>query len=590
NFLYSPDLGDAPDPWMGVFNQYPTLVHNVGKGRVLNGIQLDAPAKGAEHVFGIKPRQGGRNYTYEWLARFDGPGVTPECEANLVDRDPLDDGVTWYPNPPIWGRPLTVTTWLKYARDAEGNAHDYPARGLFANAWIDLNQNCIWEEWFLSAGFGPVPPPGANTVATTTASATVLLPPAIDPTRPVWLRARVDYGENVGIVSNVDGTLAADKGAAQFGEVEDYPLFCQTKYEQQWPYHLLPYPVDGVAMVFVGGPEPGDQLWSPQVDDGDCIVGMDPTAIVTHIPSRDEMAVEYPVPTLIPPSTPKHTGICRPVNPPARPVTLLRTFFIPDGTPCRATCSVEEVPVEARIPSANCMFGSLDNDTGAIDFVRWGVVGAVDSASGGWLKPGDDESPAPYEWSDVLRVSVSYRVSASLIPLENLSPCDPVYASLPLTTVGDALVTPDDPFVFPLSPDDVPDGSFLIFEVETSWDTNRNVNRQIVEFPDPVGGPTPVGDRPAPRQLALSNFPNPFNPGTTIRYTLPEAAVTSLRVYDVTGRLVRTLFAGERVPAGTFEVEWNGRDERGADVASGVYFFRIDAGTRSFTRKAVLLK
>jgi hypothetical protein len=589
NFLHSPDLGDAPDPWMGVFNQYPTLVHDVGNGRVLNGIQLDAPAKGAEHVLGIKPRQGGRNYTYEWLARHDGLGVTPECEANLVDRDPFDDGVTWYPNPPIWGRPLTVTAWLKHARDDDGNAHDYPARGLFANAWIDLNQNCIWEEWFLSAGFGPVPPPGPNAVATTTASATVLLPPAIDPAMPVWLRARVDYGENVGTSNNVDGTLAADKGAAQFGEVEDYPFLCKTKYEQQWPFHPLPYPVDGVAMVFVGAPEPGDLLWSPQVTDGDCIVGTDPTPIVTVVPTLDEMAVEYPVPVTIPPSTPKHTGICRPINPPARPVTLLRTFytrFNPDGVPTRATTAREDVPPELRIPAVNCANGYPVKWEGP-DFSVDIAVGAVDWGSGGWIELIDAENRI---WSDEINVSVSYRLSPTLIPLESLSPCDPLYASLPLTLVGTGTVNPEDAFEFSLTSGEVPPGSYLILEVESSWNTNGTVNRQIVEFPEPFGEPTPVGDAPAPRSLALENYPNPFNPGTTIRYTLPEAAVTTLRVYDVAGRLVRTLFAGERVPAGTFEVEWDGRDGRGGEVASGIYFFRITTGGQTLVRKAVLLK
>lgn len=584
NFLYCPDLGDAPDPWMGVFNQYPTLVHLVGAGRVLNGLQLDAPAQGAEHIFGIKPVQGGRNWTYEWLARFNGPGVTPECEANVVDKDPLDDGVTWFPNPPIWGRPLTVTAWIKYASDNSGNSHNYPARGLFANAWIDLNQNCVWEEWFLSAGMVPPLPLGPNVILTTTATGVVLLPPVIDPTRPVWLRARVDYGENVGLVNNVDGTLAADKGAAQFGEVEDYPLTCRTKYEQHWLFNPLPYPVDGVAMVFAGPPEPGDQLWSPQVNGSDCIAGMDPPPIATFVPSRDEMAVEYPVPTLIPPSQPKHVGMCRPVSPPARPVTVLRSFlFKVDGTPCRATCSQEEVPLELRIPSVNVNLGSLDNDTGAIDF----TVGTVDFDNGGWISLVDAENRV---WSDQLQVTVGYRLSPTLLPLQSLSPCDPAYAALPLVDVGSGVVTPEDALTFVVT-DNLPSPHlYVIVEVETSWGTNGTVNRQIIEFPEPLGETTPIDNTPTPKQLVLESYPNPFNPATTIRFALPTSQAVSLAVYDVSGRLVRTLLNNSRKPAGFFETEWNGTDDRGRQVASGVYFFRLTAGSETLTRKAVLLK
>jgi len=93
-----------------------------------------------------------------------------------------------------------------------------------------------------------------------------------------------------------------------------------------------------------------------------------------------------------------------------------------------------------------------------------------------------------------------------------------------------------------------------------------------------------------PRQLALENYPNPFNPSTTIRYSLPKAENVTLQVFDVGGRLVRTLVRGVKKPAGAFEVQWNGTDAAGRPVASGVYFYRLTAGTETLTHKAVLLK
>jgi hypothetical protein len=86
------------------------------------------------------------------------------------------------------------------------------------------------------------------------------------------------------------------------------------------------------------------------------------------------------------------------------------------------------------------------------------------------------------------------------------------------------------------------------------------------------------------------NFPNPFTPSTTIRYELPAAADVTLRVHDASGRIVRVLAGGGRETAGAHQVEWNGKDAAGRDVASGVYFYRIDVGSESETRRMVLLK
>jgi hypothetical protein len=186
-------------------------------------------------------------------------------------------------------------------------------------------------------------------------------------------------------------------------------------------------------------------------------------------------------------------------------------------------------------------------------------------------------------------VSVGYRTAPALVPLANLSPCDPLYASLPLVTVGDGTVTPEDPFEFDVPAADLAGAQAVIVEVESRWGANGAVNRQMLEF-EMEEEATPIDDTPSFGAIALENYPNPFNPGTTIRYTLPEASLASLRVYDVAGRLVRTLFADRKVPAGTYEIDWDGRDEDGGEVASGVYFFRIDAGAHTFTRKGVLLK
>ncbi len=104
---------------------------------------------------------------------------------------------------------------------------------------------------------------------------------------------------------------------------------------------------------------------------------------------------------------------------------------------------------------------------------------------------------------------------------------------------------------------------------------------------------TMVDVGPIPTQLALhQNYPNPFNPRTTIAYDLPAAPTSEsvrLRIVDVAGRVVRTL-VDETQSGGAYRIEWEGKDDRGQLVSSGIYFSVLDArGTRQ-TRKLVLLK
>lgn len=87
-----------------------------------------------------------------------------------------------------------------------------------------------------------------------------------------------------------------------------------------------------------------------------------------------------------------------------------------------------------------------------------------------------------------------------------------------------------------------------------------------------------------PSSFSLSAYPNPFNPETRISFALPRAADVKLAVYDVTGRLVSTL-AQQRYEAGTHDVRFNG-----ADLPSGIYFARMEAGDFSTSQKMVLLK
>lgn len=93
-----------------------------------------------------------------------------------------------------------------------------------------------------------------------------------------------------------------------------------------------------------------------------------------------------------------------------------------------------------------------------------------------------------------------------------------------------------------------------------------------------------------PFEYALAqNYPNPFNPSTTIRYSLKKRSDVALEIYNMLGQRVKTLAAGEQV-TGTYSVLWDGTNNAGAPVASGVYIYRLRAGDFVASRKLMLLR
>lgn len=109
--------------------------------------------------------------------------------------------------------------------------------------------------------------------------------------------------------------------------------------------------------------------------------------------------------------------------------------------------------------------------------------------------------------------------------------------------------------------------------------------------PASPGEATAVDDPVIPQTFRLyPGVPNPFNPATSIRYDVPErGGVVTLRIYEVGGRLVRTLLDGPQT-VGQKTVVWNGRDDQGRSVASGVYFCRLRAPGYDKTLKMVLVQ
>jgi hypothetical protein len=227
NFLYTPDLGDAPDGVAG-FNRYPSFVHGPPPNRSLNGVKLVETAAGALHLFGFFHGGGAApRYQYEWLGTATGriDDHPAECEARVVNRDQFDDGVTF--GGPLFGAfepggpAIPITVHVRTSADRRGNSHVYDtAREMYINGWFDWNADGDWND-----GGEHAIGAAAGAFAVTAAGDYVFNIAAPAGARNGgYSRFRLDYMEDVGQVRTFDHTLDLSRGAAQFGEVEDYPL------------------------------------------------------------------------------------------------------------------------------------------------------------------------------------------------------------------------------------------------------------------------------------------------------------------------------------------------------------------------------
>jgi hypothetical protein len=125
------------------------------------------------------------------------------------------------------------------------------------------------------------------------------------------------------------------------------------------------------------------------------------------------------------------------------------------------------------------------------------------------------------------------------------------------------------------------------------WDGDGNgsaiIDMGAYEYGSPpVGVEERIVAEPS-SHIALQSFPNPFCDQTNIRFSMSNTRWVSLKIYGSVGRWVRTLVDEEK-PAGQYTVGWNGTDATGTEVASGVYFYRIEAGEYTATKKMVVVR
>jgi photosystem II stability/assembly factor-like uncharacterized protein len=134
-------------------------------------------------------------------------------------------------------------------------------------------------------------------------------------------------------------------------------------------------------------------------------------------------------------------------------------------------------------------------------------------------------------------------------------------------------------------------GEQILIRFRLFSDTSVNGWGWVIDNLDIQRAVTSVAEEAlVPESFSLSqNFPNPFNPTTDIVYTLPQSEHVTLRIFNVAGQEIRTLVR-EQQNTGVYRVRWDGKDDSGRSVASGLYFYRIKAGSYVASRKMTLIK
>lgn len=198
-----------------------------------------------------------------------------------------------------------------------------------------------------------------------------------------------------------------------------------------------------------------------------------------------------------------------------------------------------------------------------------GLATYEEDAEGNWIQVDQDSH---LEVSSILvDRDVAYAVRDDLIKLYDLAP-----GGQPQEFVSLAFY--------------VAAGDLVLLEDAVYW-AGAEVNRIGATFPKLcTSGLSAVRVQiPSSTRMLAAPWPNPFNPRTTLSFSLPRAGHARLSVYDLMGRRVRTLWDGS-APVGETQVTWDGIDGRGHNVAAGMYMVRLQVGERTETRKVALLK
>ncbi len=182
---------------------------------------------------------------------------------------------------------------------------------------------------------------------------------------------------------------------------------------------------------------------------------------------------------------------------------------------------------------------------------------------------------------------MNYHIDDNVIPFDG----EWQYFSIPLNQMVDQGAWDPDDETWYGGPGELFDWTMvqrfqLVSETGEQFDTEIYLDRIRVVHPTDVTEREPA--QPGAFKLS-ANYPNPFNPSTTIEFELPETAEVELAIFNVRGERIKTLYSGQK-PAGCYKMTWNGTNSNGSQVSSGVYFYRLKTADQQQTNRMVLMR
>jgi M6 family metalloprotease-like protein len=202
------------------------------------------------------------------------------------------------------------------------------------------------------------------------------------------------------------------------------------------------------------------------------------------------------------------------------------------------------------------------------------------TASGSWVMPTYTSHAPPSElndktvWMDLHGTKLIYGCTVELVDGANTIPATDVEWIAKTWVIAEFDLNGETPGKYDIVLTNPGDGAFMVADTFEVLDTGTGT------------GQTPQ----APRDFALKqNYPNPFNPVTTIPFDIRERVHVTLEIYNIRGQVVRTL-VDETLDARSYGIPWNGRNDTGQAVSTGVYFYKLVAGDFQDVRKLVLMK
>lgn len=253
-------------------------------------------------------------------------------------------------------------------------------------------------------------------------------------------------------------------------------------------------------------------------------------------------------------SGPNGANIC--VQSDAKTISFINCIFSDDqGTNIILTNSSlpQDPPAEAKVQFLNCLLGPADNPEDAIHSPTGSVIEVE------WYGTNLSLNPGFHAWDD----DNAYALGMN-------SPCiDAGTTDLSILGIPDFYELP----VYDLA------GNPRVY--------GDQIDLGAYEWQGQTGIFEPM--IPIVSTRLDSNYPNPFNPSTTIRYSLKEAGPVSINIYNIKGQLVCTLVQDIK-EAGNHTVTWNGLDKNNSYVSSGIYFYKMNAGNYSSTKKMIMMK